>query len=208
MFLSPFLFVAYAAVAVLAAGHSSPRSLSPDSRQSNCITCPTTPACDCPAAQQCLLINRSCTACASFQCIAARDTSSAPASTSSASVNCIQCPAAPICPACPSNQSCILIARSCLTCATAQCISTNGSTSSSSGSSSSSSGSGNSNSSSGGSTSLPGPTAASVPSGSNSASASGPSQSGTGTGAALRLTYGSSVIVVPGLAALALLVLS
>ncbi|KAJ7289657.1 hypothetical protein C8J57DRAFT_1278162 [Mycena rebaudengoi] len=103
----PFLFVAYAAVTILAAGHSSPRSLSPDS----CITCPTTPACDCPADQQCIVIERSCTVCASLQCIS---------------------------------------------------------------------------------------------------SASGPSQSGTGTGtgAALRLTYGSSVVLVPGLAALALLVLS
>ncbi|KAJ6597774.1 hypothetical protein DFH09DRAFT_84276 [Mycena vulgaris] len=203
MFLSPFLFVAYVAVTVLAADHGSPRLLSPDSRQSNCITCPTTPTCDCPADQQCLLINRSCTVCASFQCIAARSTSSAPVSTSSAPANCIQCPAVPVCPACPSNQQCILTARSCLTCATAQCISANSSTSSGSGSSNSSSGSGNSNSSSGGPTSLLGPTAAS---GSNSASASGPSQSGTGTGAALRLTYGSSVVLVPGLAALALLV--
>ncbi|KAJ7744458.1 hypothetical protein DFH07DRAFT_1063353 [Mycena maculata] len=39
-------------------------------RQSdNCLSCPTTPSCNCAANQQCFLINRSCSTCATVRCV-------------------------------------------------------------------------------------------------------------------------------------------
>ncbi|KAJ6613483.1 hypothetical protein B0H10DRAFT_2048701, partial [Mycena sp. CBHHK59/15] len=46
-------------------------------RQSdNCLQCPTTPACNCAANQQCFLINRDCNTCATVRCVSVEATNS------------------------------------------------------------------------------------------------------------------------------------
>ncbi|KAJ7083442.1 hypothetical protein C8R44DRAFT_822445 [Mycena epipterygia] len=53
---------------------ASPSSSLPAS----CITCPAAPSCDCADGDQCVLTQRSCTTCATFQCLAASQASNNP----------------------------------------------------------------------------------------------------------------------------------
>ncbi|KAJ7610913.1 hypothetical protein FB45DRAFT_942008 [Roridomyces roridus] len=110
---------------------SSPRSTVPTMRvtslllfvsaasvvSSQCIQCPADPQCNCASNETCFLQARSCTTCASIQCIAS--TSSAASSTPS--TGCIQCGPTPECN-CAADQTCFQEQRTCTTCANVQCV--------------------------------------------------------------------------------------
>ncbi|KAJ6481333.1 hypothetical protein C8R47DRAFT_1218497 [Mycena vitilis] len=101
--------------------------------------------------------------------------------------SCIECPDVPAC-ACASDEQCFVSARSCIACATVQCVATGISSSPSSAASSSNAFSG----------ALPGPLA------SSGSGAAAPLQSSTGSGAALPTTQRTTIVLLPAIGLLLL----